>query len=316
MRDLDPKSLRLLVAVCDRRNMKLAAEQEHIEPSAVSKRIAQLEDALGTTLLVRSRRGVEPTPAGQALLEHAKTLLHTYQRIESDVAAFSGGIKGHVRVVASISAIAGSLLDDVAAFMREPDNRDIKVDIEERQSVDVVRIVKDGRASLGVCWDAIDLQGLAQHPYRGDRLAVVVSKDHPLAKRQQASFLQTLPFEQVGMPPDSIVHSMLQRAAARANGAVDFRIIVSSFDAAFRVVAAGLAIAVLPSSLAGPYVSAGQVQTVALSDSWARRRFAVCFRDPKALAPAARRMVEYLVNRSGSAEGGSGMKEQQAAGQS
>ena len=53
--------------------MKAAAEQEHIEPSAISKRIAQLEAALGTRLLHRVARGVQPTPAGLALLEHART---------------------------------------------------------------------------------------------------------------------------------------------------------------------------------------------------------------------------------------------------
>lgn len=120
MRDLDLKTLRLLVAVCDHGNMKDAAAQEHIEPSAISKRIAQLEETVGTPVLVRGRRGAEPTPAGRALLEHARTLLFTVDRIEADMAAFKGGIKGQVRLVASASAIAESLLDDLAQFMRAP----------------------------------------------------------------------------------------------------------------------------------------------------------------------------------------------------
>ena len=62
MRDLDLKTLRLLVAVCDHGNIKGAAAQEHIEPSAISKRLAQLEDALGTTVLLRGRRGPPPPP--------------------------------------------------------------------------------------------------------------------------------------------------------------------------------------------------------------------------------------------------------------
>jgi DNA-binding transcriptional LysR family regulator len=129
MRDIDIKTLRLLVAVCDLRNIKHAAAQEHIEPSAISKRIAQLEASLGTPLLIRNRRGVEPTPAGLALLEHARTMLFTMDRIESDIAAFSGGVRGHVRLVASASAIAEALLDDVASFMRQESNRNVKVDI-------------------------------------------------------------------------------------------------------------------------------------------------------------------------------------------
>src|SRR5512132_4097532 len=104
MRDLDLKSLRLLVAVCDTQNIKKAAQQEHIEPSAISKRIAQLEDTLGTALLVRSRRGVQPTPAGLAVLERARALLYTIESIESDVAEYASGLIGHVRLAASASA--------------------------------------------------------------------------------------------------------------------------------------------------------------------------------------------------------------------
>lgn len=68
MRDIDLKTLRLFVAVCDHRNIARAAEEAHIEPSAISKRIAQLENELGVPLLLRSRRGVQPTAAGNALL--------------------------------------------------------------------------------------------------------------------------------------------------------------------------------------------------------------------------------------------------------
>jgi len=130
VRDLDVKTLRLFVAVCEHRTMARAAEQEHIEPSAISKRIAQLETDLGVELLMRGRRGVQPTPAGLALLDHARTVLFTMGRIADDAAAFSetGGIEGHVRLVATASAIAESLLDDIAAFMREPANRNIKVE--------------------------------------------------------------------------------------------------------------------------------------------------------------------------------------------
>ena len=130
MRDIDLKTLRLFVAVCDCRSMARAAEQEHIEPSAISKRIAQLEDDLGVELLMRGRRGVQATAAGQALLENARTVLFTVDRIVADAAAFGHGLQGHVRLVASSSAIAEALLDDIASFMREPDNCNIKVDIE------------------------------------------------------------------------------------------------------------------------------------------------------------------------------------------
>lgn len=306
MRDLDLKTLRLLVAVCDSGNMKSAAAQEHIEPSAISKRIAQLEDTLGTPVLVRGRRGAVPTPAGRALLEHARTLLFTLERIEADMAAFKGGVKGQVRVAASASAIAESLLDDLAAFMREPLHQDIKVDIEERFSQDIVAMVREGTVSLGVCWGNIDFGGLAHRPYRCDELALAVPLGHPLAQHEAVWFEDTLAYNHVGLQPSTAVYTMLHRAATQAGRSMSYRVVVSNFDAAFRVVGANLGISVVPRQVSQMYVSAGQVRMVRLLNDWAQREFAVCFRSHADLTPAAARLVAHLCEQAALA--GTGMK--------
>ena len=298
MQDLDLKSLRLLVAVCDAQNIKLAAEQEHIEPSAISKRIAQLEVVLKTPLLVRGRRGVQPTPAGLALLEHARTVLHTMERIEADVASFQRGIKGQVRLVASMSAIGESLLDDIAEFMRDEVHRNIEVDIEERFSKDLVRVVGDGAASLGVCWDSIDFQGLERLPYRSDGLVLAVHPDHPLAGRSSLRFEETLPYEHVGLSPSTAVYGMLQRAAARSGRTISYRVVVTNFDAALRVVEADLGISVIPRQIATRGHRDGRLCVIALADAWARRRFAICFRDQRSLQPAAAQLAQFLASKA------------------
>ena len=301
MRDIDPKTLRLFVAVCDHENIARAAEQEHIEPSAISKRIAQLEADLGTPLLLRARRGVQPTPAGLALLEHARNVLFTLGRIATDIAAFSSGVKGHVRIVATASAIAESLLDDLASFMRLDENRNIQVDIEERFSRDLVRQIREGSASIGVCWDSIALDGIEHRPYRRDRLALAVHPEHPLARRKTLRFEQTLAYEHVGLPPSTAVHTMLQRAAAKAGQPLVYRVIVSNFDAAFRVVAANLGISVVPVEVGAPLAARSGIKIIALSDSWAQRRFIVCFRSFEGLQAPAQRLVDHLVERAAQA---------------
>jgi DNA-binding transcriptional LysR family regulator len=297
MRDIDVKTLRLFVAVCEHRNMGRAADEEHIEPSAISKRIGQLEADLGVPLLTRSRRGVQPTPAGLALLEHARNVLFTMDRIANDVAAFGSGLRGSVSICATASAIAEVLLDDIAAFMREPDNQKIRVDVEERLSADLVRQLREGAASVGVCWDSADLEGLQHLPYRRDRLALAVYPGHPLAALKSVRFEQTLEHDHVGMPPSTAVHAMLQRAAAKAGRTVSYRVIVSNFDAAFRVVAAKLGISVVPLEVGETYKRIFDVTTIPLTDPWALRRFVVCFRELEALQPAARRMVDHLTKR-------------------
>ncbi len=301
MRDIDLKTLRLFVAVCDRQNMARAAEDEHIEPSAVSKRIAQLEADLGSPLLLRSRRGVQPTAAGESVLEHARNVLFTVDRLVQDATGFSAGVTGHVRLIATASAIAESLLDDIASFMREPANSNIRIDVEERYSSDLVRHLREGTASVGVCWNSVDAMGLAQRPYRSDRLALAVHPTHPLAKEKSLRFEQTLDYEHVGLPPTTAVHTMLHKAAARAGKTISYRVIVSSFDAGFRVVSANLGISVVPVEVATVYMKLHGIRVIPLTNAWAARRFAIFFQKFETLQPAARGLVDHLVRRGAEA---------------
>lgn len=294
MRDLDLTTLRLFVAVCDAGNIARAGEKSAIVGSAISKRLAQLEATVGTPLLVRKRHGVTPTPAGQSLLEHARGMLAGAGRIERDMQAYASGLSGQVRILASASAMAESLADDVAAFLKAADHRNIQVDMEERTSPEIVRGIRDGTASLGVCWDAADIGNLQQRRYRSDHLCMVVPAGHPLASHKSLRFEQTLDYDHVSLPVSSAVQLMLQRAAARIGRRVNYRVIVTNFEAALRVVRAGLAISLVPREVAQWHAQAWGLTLVPMAEPWAQRRFIICFRDAQALTPAAQLLVDHL----------------------
>ena len=141
MRDLDLTTLRLFVAACELRNIARAGEQEHIGASAISKRFAQLEAQVHAPLFERHRRGVAPPAAGEILLEHARAMLAGADRVARDMAAYRHGIKGQVRVLASLSSITESLPDDIASFLQAPEHAQIRVDIEEMTSAVLGRAI-------------------------------------------------------------------------------------------------------------------------------------------------------------------------------
>lgn len=278
--------------------MARAGELANIVGSAISKRLAQLEDQVGTPLLLRKRHGVVPTAAGHTLLEHARGMMDSAARIHRDMQSYVAGTRDKVRVLASVSAMTESLAEDVAAFLNLPAHRATLVDLEERISPEIVRGVREGLATLGVCWDAVDLGGLMSRPYRCDHLCVVVPEGHALAQRASVSFEETLDFEHVSLPVNSAVQILLQRSAAQVQRTLVNRIVVSNFEAALRVVSAGLAISVVPKEVADRQGAACALRTVALAESWAERRFVVCFRDAAQLSPAAQSLVDHLVARA------------------
>lgn len=148
-RRIDLTSLQLFVAVCELGSIGRAAEREFIAASAVSKRLSDLETAVDTALLYRHSRGVTLTPAGESLLHHARTVLFGLERMQGELSEYADGVRGHVRMHANISAIFQFLPEDLGAFARE--HSQIKIDLQEHLSSDVLHAVQEGAADLGIC---------------------------------------------------------------------------------------------------------------------------------------------------------------------
>jgi DNA-binding transcriptional LysR family regulator len=72
--------------------------------------------------------------------------------------------------------------------------------------------------------------------------------------------------------------------------------VVSTFDASLRCVRANLGLAIVPREVAEPLAPMLGVKIVPLSNDWARRRFALCYRNVQSLSPAARLLVDHLTH--------------------
>ena len=187
----DPVSLRMFVAVCEERNIARAAEREAIVASAISKRIAALEADVGVTLIKRGRRGIEPTPAGEAMLRQAREVLDLMETMRARTVRVRdrrpwqrARVREPVRAVRIASRRHRRLPGPQPDGAREPRGA--------RSSSEIARGVREGIADLGVCWDAGDLAGLTTLPYRRDHMSVVVPAAHPLARRKRVAFADTL----------------------------------------------------------------------------------------------------------------------------
>jgi DNA-binding transcriptional LysR family regulator len=288
----DPITLRLFVAVCEERNIARAAEREAIVASAVSKRIAAIEAEVGAPLLVRGRRGIEPTAAGQALLRQAREVLSTMARMHAELSDFATGAQGSVRILAAPSVLAEELADDIGAFLQA--HPKVSVSLDERVSPEIVKAVREGTADLGVLWDLSDLSALATLPYRRDRLCLATPLGHPLAARRRIAFADALPHVTVAVAPGGMMDRLLQREAARLGRQLVHRILVSGMDAAARIVAAGLGPAILPREAVLAHSASRGLALVPLTDAWARRQFVLCLRADGSVSAVTRLLAEAL----------------------
>jgi DNA-binding transcriptional LysR family regulator len=297
-RPLDPVSLQHFVAVCEEGSIARAAEREALVASALSKRIAALEAEVGVPLLLRRARGVAPTPAGEALLARAREVLSALERVRGELGAFGQGVQGSVRVLASPSVLAEKLPEDIGRFLAL--HPGLSISLDERTSPEIVRSLREGAADLGVLWDFAELSGLHLLPYRSDHLCVAMAPSHPLARRPALSFADTLDQVSVGVAPGGLMDQLLRRQAALIGRLPAHRIQVSSIDAACRIVAAGLGLAVLPREVAVPHAGAGRLALVPLAEAWAQRRFVVAMRPLPLQSASARLLAQHLRVAAGS----------------
>jgi DNA-binding transcriptional LysR family regulator len=291
-RRVDLTSLQLFVAVCELGSIGRAAEREFIAASAISKRLSELEATVGAQLLYRHTRGVGLTPAGESLLHHARSVLFSLEKMQGELSEYADGVRGHVRIHASISAIVQFLPEDLGAFIRAHDA--VKIDLEEHLSAEVVRAVREGAADLGICNGATGLGELQSLPYRHDRLVLIVPRGHALSGRSCITFADSLDFDQVGLHSTSSIYLALHQAAEAAGRTIKLRIHVTSLDAMCRMIDNGLGVGVMPQRAFELMAGVGALECVPLSDPWAERELCMIARDFSSLPVTARLLVEHL----------------------
>ncbi len=295
-RRIDLTSLQLFVAVCELGSIGRAAEREFIAASAVSKRLSDLEAAVDTALLYRHSRGVTLTPAGESLLHHARTVLFGLERMQGELSEYAEGVRGHVRMHANISAIVQFLPEDLGSFARQ--HCQIKIDLQEHLSPDVLHAVQEGAADLGICSLGNGHQGnggeLQSRPYRSDRLVLVMPQTHVLSAREAIKFEEVLDWDIVGLHAGSSISLAMRAAAAQAGRPLRQRIQVTGLDAMCRMIDNGLGVGLLPDRAFALMQGVGHLAAVRLDEPWAGRELRLVARDFDALPVTARLLVEHL----------------------
>ena len=288
----DLLTLKLFIAVLEEKSIAKASEREHIAISAISKRISDLEDMLGVTLLMRHHKGVEATPSGQSLLFHARQVMQNLADIRADMLDHSEGVRGRIRIVANVTALVQFLPNDIASFVAT--HPKVRINLNESISPTIVRAVLENEADIGIMGGNIPSAGLQIFPYREDRLIVIVPNGHPLAQRRSVRFADVLPFECIGLEEGSSIDSLCTHAAADLGRSMNIKIRVAGMDAIRSMVVAGLGIGIVPALIADDFIQAGKMVGIVLDEPWTRRPLNIAVRDLTALPVASRLLVEHL----------------------
>lgn len=293
----DLTDLRLFLHVAQAASITHGAGRTNMTLASASERIRTMEDALGVPLLERKRRGVQLTAAGAALERHARIVMQQLEEMRGELNDFAKGLRCHVHVLANTVATIEFLPPALAVFLSAHPN--IDVDLEERQSGEIIRAIAEGQADIGIVAETTNpAEELETFPFAEDRLALITPRRHVFSPRREIAFQEILDHDFVGLVPESALQRTLDHHAARAGRRLKLRVRLNNFNAIARMVESGIGLAVLPESSARRCQRSMAIRIVRLTDGWAHRHFTVCVRKFSSLPAHAKQLVEYLTAHS------------------
>ncbi len=213
---LSPKQLALLVQLDEKRSILHAAEAASLTQPAASKALGQLEDALGVQLFSRHARGVVPTPYGEILVRHARSVLAELKQTHDELEAVRTGLSGEVRIGTAITSATTLVPQAVIALNRRSPRVQVRIELGFSETLVrrllarhldiVIARLHTSQASAEVSFEAI----------AEDAHCIAVRSGHPLAGRADLTLADTLDHTWVLPPAGNVMRDRLNTEFLKA----------------------------------------------------------------------------------------------------
>lgn len=250
---MDIRQLRYFVAIVEQGSITRASEKLRIAQPALSLHLKNMEEHLGTRLLIRSRTGVVPTEAGILLENRARAILDDLARTEDDIRTLDADPMGVVRIglTGTISGIVALPLIE-ACKNRYPR---IELNIAEAMSGFIADWLSDGRVDMAVLYERSQHAGIISELLLEEELVILwrSSEDCPseMSLRGLRSVPMVLPSNAHGLRTQ--IDAALSAYKITPNVAIE----IDSYANIKRLVAAGYGASILPSHAVLEEVEAG-----------------------------------------------------------
>jgi len=246
---MDIRQLRYFLAVAQELHFGRAAERVHIAQSPLSRQIKQLEEQLGVTLFRRTKRQVELTEAGLALVTEAQAIIEATEQARRTVINADAGMIGRLRIGFTSSAVYTVLPQILFAYRSRHPQVELVLRDSALTSVQVAGLL-DKSIDIGFLRPPVGDAAIGLIPIAREQLVVALPATHPLAENATVD-IQTLAQESFIVFPrnvDSSLSTLIYRTCLDAG--FQLRIIQEARDipTMIMLVAGGIGISLVPSS--------------------------------------------------------------------
>lgn len=288
------RGVEIFCDVAQRRSFSKGAAAQNLSQSAASQAVQTLEDRLGTTLIDRSQRPLELTPAGQVYFDGCRELLERFRALEDQVRRMQNMVVGTVRVAAIYSVGLMQMETYIHQFEERYPDAHLRLEYVHPDEV-YARLANDG-ADLGLVSFPRHGGDFVALEWQNQPIVLVVPPRHRLAGASSVSLAELQDEDYVGFTEDLSIRKEVDRWLRRAKVAVT---IVREFDNIESIKSAieiGSGIALLPEPTVWQETSAGTLKAIPLRDAQLFRPVGIVHRRHKQLTTPALKWIDLLQN--------------------
>jgi DNA-binding transcriptional LysR family regulator len=286
------ENFKIFADLVETKSFSKSAKLNGITQSAVSQQARAMERHFKTLLVDRSQKQFQLTREGQRVYESAKELLHSYDKLLSELQEMKKVISGTIRISTIYSIGLHELPPYIKKFLH--DYPSVNVRVEYRRSNLVYEDILHNSVDFGLVAFPVKVRQIEALPFRNDQLVLITHPQHPLAKRTEIELRELQGHKFIGFDPDiptrKAVDHILRENKLEIEPVMEF----DNIETVKRAVEIDHGIAVVPQATVLQEGRQGSLAIVTFKGKEFTRPLAILHRKGRVLTPAMKKFIETL----------------------
>ena len=286
------ENFKIFAHLVETKSFSKSAKLNGITQSVVSQQARAMERHFKTLLIDRSQKQFQLTREGQRVYDLAKELLHTYDKLLSELQEMKKVISGTIRIATIYSIGLHELPPYIKKFLR--DYPSVNVRVEYRRSNLVYEDILHNSVDFGLVAFPGKHRQIEVIPFRNDQLVLITHPEHPLAKRTEIDVRDMADYKLIGFDPDIPTRKAVDHIFREHKLELDPVMEFDNIETVKRAVEIDHGISIVPQKTVQQEVRQGLLKIVHFKGKEFVRPLAILHRKGRVLTPASKKFIETL----------------------
>lgn len=286
------ENFKIFADLVETKSFSKSAKLNGITQSAVSQQARAMERHFKTLLIDRSQKQFQLTREGQRVYDSAKEVLHTYDKLLSELQEMKKVISGTIRISTIYSIGLHELPPYIKKFLH--DYPSVNVRVEYRRSNLVYEDILHNSVDFGLVAFPVKQRQIEMLPFRNDHLVLITHPNHPLAKAGELELKQIAAQRFIGFDPDIPTRKAVDQIFRDNRLEIEPVMEFDNIETVKRAVEIDHGVAIVPQATVLQEVQQGTLSAVRFKGKEFTRPLAILHRKGRVLTPAMKKFIEIL----------------------